>query len=63
MSPTGNAMLVAVAIALPPVRSKMRWKANAAHNDDAPSPATTPSSQFGRDNRPRPLWSSKTVAT
>ena len=33
-SPIGYARLTAVDSALPPVRSKMRWKANVAHSAD-----------------------------
>ena len=41
----------------------MSWKANAAHIDAAPSPATAPSSQFGRVKRPSALRNNMTVPT
>src|ERR1039458_5100302 len=52
-SPMGYARLVAAVATLPPAACKMLWNANAAQIAAAPNPATTPSSQLGRESRPR----------
>jgi hypothetical protein len=41
----------------------MLWNAKAAQMAAAPNPATTPSSQLGRESRPIAVRSSCTVAT